>query len=448
MPSPTRTITPAQSPLQTKRKLENTISTDNAIGVALKKKDKTEDKAINLLAEESVSVIAEPKAVTSIEEQAVPMETEEIPVREGKTSSIKSNASRNFSTKDMELVDDLCEQLIQDKSKTEKKVAKHGKEMVSLMGRVSENNDVDSLENSPEKTKDATKVIKKFVNKHKTVDLVNVIGQIEPDETSPVKNQISPESAISTAPNAGQHFVRKCSLQDESPLNKFNAERRKSRILETAEKFQQMNAANTNTGDKSKKLIIPGVSVGSFKKEFERKASSGTGSQVQQLTAGERRALEQVAAAAAVANSIEENENENAPSEYSDVTVEASDSKASVSSFSLDEARRSMENSIALLKQAQTESSKDVNQLCAKTENIHVSDSQNLKSTNDRERKLMNARAIIGNAIQPGTYYYMYMNVYVYKCIYVFVLNIDTCNTKLFPLCMCNSISNRELWVD
>ncbi|XP_065354273.1 uncharacterized protein Nuak1 isoform X2 [Calliphora vicina] len=401
MPSPTRTITPAQSPLQTKRKLENTISTDNAIGVALKKKDKTEESASNLLADESVSgatANSGSRATTSLVEETIPMETDEMSVREGGAaiSSIKSNTSQNFSTKDMELVDVLCEQLIKDKSRADTNI---GKEKVNVMEKVADNN-IDSMDDSPEKTKGATKVIKKFVNKHKTADLVNVIGQIDPDEPKSLKNQITPESIVSKVATGGHQFVRKCSLQDESPLNKFNAERRKSRILETAEKFQQMNASNANTGEKGKKLIIPGVSVGNFKKEYERKASSGTANLGQQLTAGERRALEQVAAAAAVATTTEDDES--TPYESSDaVAVEPSDSKASVTSFSLEEARRSMENSIALLRQAQTESSKDVNQLCAKTENIHVSDSQTPKTATDRERKLMNARAIIGNAIQP-----------------------------------------------
>lgn len=375
MPSPTRTITPAQSPLQTKRKLENTISTDNAIGVALKKKDKTEDNATNLLTEEPVPVATTTqvsKVPSSLDAKAIPMETEELSKKE-------DNESRNFSTKDMEIVDNLCEQLIQDKLKTETAI---------------KNSEVDD---SPEKSKGASKVIKKFVNKHKTADLVNFIGKADANEATSLKSQASPDNVVS-ATGAGQKFVRKCSLQDESPLSKFNADRRKSRILETAEKFQQMNSSNANASDKSKKLVIPGVSVGNFKKEYERKASSSAESSGQQLTAGERRALEQVAAAAAVAAATEENEK--TQNDFGDPNaVEASDSKASVASFSLDEARRSMENSIALLRQAQTESAKDVSQLCAKTENIHFSDS---KPPSERERKLINARAIIGNAIQPG----------------------------------------------
>lgn len=60
-PSPTRTITPSESPAQPKRKLETTQSTENAIGIA-KKKEKPTDQlkcnpskvAINELMEEDV----------------------------------------------------------------------------------------------------------------------------------------------------------------------------------------------------------------------------------------------------------------------------------------------------------------------------------------------------------------------------------------------------------
>lgn len=51
-------------------------------------------------------------------------------------------------------------------------------------------------------------------------------------------------------------------------------ERRRSKIFETAEKFQNLiSSSDSKTAVGDKKLIIPGVSVGGFKKEFERKAS-------------------------------------------------------------------------------------------------------------------------------------------------------------------------------
>ncbi|XP_075144522.1 nuak family kinase 1 isoform X2 [Haematobia irritans] len=406
MPSPTRTITPAQSPIQTKRKLENTVSTENATGVALKKKEKP--GSTHAMAEQSSTIV---------EEEPTPMDVEEAENKEtlpavSASTNLKPNASRNFSVKDMQAIGNLCEQLIQDQpaKATAAGAAPVATESVSPekeLVRQLTSTKLDATEDVPEKTKDATKVIKKFVNKHKTADLVNVIGKIDAEEnsaksseTSPVK-PTKPASTTTTETPGSKPFVRKCSLQDESPLNKFGTERRKSRILETAEKFQQMNAAAAGANEKPKKMVIPGVSVGSYKKEYERKASTG-GTTAGQLTAGERRALEDVAAAAAVAS-----ENAAAATAQEELSstegnVEGSDSKASVSSFSLEDARKSMENSIALIRQAQSESSNDVNNLCAKQETNNQSNQYvGGPPVVEREEKLKNARTIIGNAIQP-----------------------------------------------
>ncbi|XP_037947780.1 uncharacterized protein LOC119679474 isoform X2 [Teleopsis dalmanni] len=384
MPSPTRTITPAQSPVQTKRKLETTISMENA-SAALKKKEKPG----------SVSSIAAAAAGTLNSE--TPMETDEQQIENTEETlppTVKTTPSKTFSQKDMEAVGNMVEQLIQNDEPHSTTVpatdfVPNPSPVVSRQRTVGK---LDAVKEAPEE-KDATKVIKKFVNKHKTADLVNAIGQMSADKTS---NEQPAKITKPTVPTTVPPFVRKCSLQDESPLNKFN-ERRKSRILETAEKFQQMNAGNA--GDKPKKLVIPGVSVGSYKKEFERKALNPP-QQTEGPTAGERRALEQVAAAAAAAQELEStaDKTENEMSS----TVETSDSKNSVSSLLLDDARRSMENSIALLRQAQNESTKEVDQICAKTEKIGVNDIPTDHVAAERERKLKNARAIIGNAIQPA----------------------------------------------
>lgn len=427
MPSPTRTITPAQSPIQTKRKLENTVSTENATGVALNKKEKPGS---------THTIMNEPSTISTVPEEPTPMETDPEVVQQQQQqlpaadTTAAGGASRNFSAKDMKVVGDLCEQLIKDNTTTNVPNAatiSPEQEKVEVSRQLTSTKLDKTEEDVPEtKTKGATKVIKKFVNKHKTADLVNVIGKIDSEESAKVAEATMPtgkarttaESAASPSPAATKPFVRKCSLQDETPLNKFNTDRRKSRILETAEKFQQMNANNTSAAtDKPKKLVIPGVSVGNFKKEYERKSST-TG---QQLTAGERRALEEVAEAEAASLEAEISAKGDAEQSAADEegNVEASDSKASVSSFSLEDARRSMENSIALIRQAQSESSKEVNNICAKTENISVSEREPKAYgggfASEREQKLKNARAIIGNAIQPGMLVHLtHINVRVF----------------------------------
>nr|NP_649991.2 nuak family kinase, isoform A [Drosophila melanogaster]NP_731469.2 nuak family kinase, isoform B [Drosophila melanogaster]NP_996192.1 nuak family kinase, isoform C [Drosophila melanogaster]AAF54516.3 nuak family kinase, isoform A [Drosophila melanogaster]AAF54517.3 nuak family kinase, isoform B [Drosophila melanogaster]AAS65134.1 nuak family kinase, isoform C [Drosophila melanogaster] len=368
MPSPTRTITPAQSPVQTKRKLQPTVSTENAAGTTAKKKEKPANSSFVISKDgapltEAPPTIIEPQA-TLMEAETIANIPEEVPVP-------------SYSQKDMQAVGDICDLLMGTAT-----TPAPAPPAPTPVARQPTRGKLDAVVETPEE-KDATKVIKKFVNKHKTADLVNAINESASKAAAPV-------SAVAPPP-----FVRKCSLQDESTLNKFNAERRKSRILETAEKFQPPPPVAAAPPEKPKKLSIPGVSVGSFKKEFEKKATNPPAAEGP--TPGELRAQEQVAAAAAAAQEAETLSTP-PPSPVVAQSLEGSDSKNSVASISLDEARRSMENSIALLLQAQNESSKEVDQLCAQTETIGVSEPA---TQQERERKLKNARAIIGNAIQP-----------------------------------------------
>uniref|UniRef100_A0A6P4E2T6 Serine/threonine-protein kinase par-1 isoform X8 n=1 Tax=Drosophila rhopaloa TaxID=1041015 RepID=A0A6P4E2T6_DRORH len=375
MPSPTRTITPAQSPVQTKRKLQPTVSTENAAGTTAKKKEKPANSSF-VISKEGAPLTETPPTI--IEPQATLMEAETI------ANIPEEGPAPSYSQKDMQLVGDLCEQLMGDGSNSTAVTAVAPPPAPTPVARQATRGKLDAVVETPEE-KDATKVIKKFVNKHKTADLVNAINESASKAAAPVGAVVPPP------------FVRKCSLQDESTLNKFNAERRKSRILETAEKFQPPPQVAAAAPEKPKKLSIPGVSVGSFKKEFEKKATNPP--TAEGPTPGELRAQEQVAAAAAAAQEAEALGTP-PPSPVVAQSLEASDSKNSVASISLDEARRSMENSIALLLQAQNESSKEVDQLCAQTETIGVSEPATLQ---ERERKLKNARAIIGNAIQPAS---------------------------------------------
>ncbi|XP_033167690.1 mucin-5AC isoform X5 [Drosophila mauritiana] len=375
MPSPTRTITPAQSPVQTKRKLQPTVSTENAAGTTAKKKEKPANSSFVISKDgapltEAPPTIIEPQT-TLMEAETIANIPEEVPVP-------------SYSQKDMQAVGDLCDLLMGEGSNSTATTAAPAPPAPTPVARQPTRGKLDAVVETPEE-KDATKVIKKFVNKHKTADLVNAINESASKAAAPV-------SAVAPPP-----FVRKCSLQDESTLNKFNAERRKSRILETAEKFQPPPPVAAVAPEKPKKLSIPGVSVGSFKKEFEKKATNPPSTEGP--TPGELRAQEQVAAAAAAAQEAEALSTP-PPSPVVAQSLEGSDSKNSVASISLDEARRSMENSIALLLQAQNESSKEVDQLCAQTETIGVSEPA---TQQERERKLKNARAIIGNAIQPAS---------------------------------------------
>ncbi|KAF2885659.1 hypothetical protein ILUMI_20510 [Ignelater luminosus] len=76
--------------------------------------------------------------------------------------------------------------------------------------------------------------------------------------------------------NEQQKVENKAETEEAAQPPSKPVERRRSRIFETAEKFQNMISANENKSginEKPKKIVIPGVSVGGYKKEFERKAS-------------------------------------------------------------------------------------------------------------------------------------------------------------------------------
>jgi hypothetical protein len=183
---------------------------------------------------------------------------------------------------------------------------------------------------------------------------------------------------------------------------------------------------NNQNNEKYKKFSIPGVSVGSFKKEFERKASltdasSSAAANANISNSSTKRGIDTKRDLNDNNNKvpqddkvIKSNSNDRPNSNASSTSkiscsdeLNQSDSKNSVHSFSLEEARRSMENSIALLQRAKNESrSKDVDNLCAKTESFTLQQKSDSGSSNgsgnDRERKLQAAREIIGNAIPPS----------------------------------------------
>lgn len=380
-PSPTRTITPSESPAQPKRKLETVMSTENAIGI-IKKKEKTSDQIVKeptkLAIHESMD---EDVIVESINQSA--------PVAE----QINKDQVQNLNA-----IEEICNELLNETSSVQQQpvettIVKPIEDQTSPEKRkVIKKKIIKSDAGSEEKVtkKSPVKTVKKIVSKTKTADLGETLNVLA--TTSAEKENTA-------------NLERKNSLPEES---RTTADRRRSRIFETAEKFQSLSTPNS---EKQKKIVIPGVSVGNFKKEFERKASL-TGLP----TATERNLLEKRGSDSSGGGQPSDSrksslgETENTCSFAAPQTEEKIINKdlgsplggnetgnSSIASFSLEEARKSMENSIALLNQAKTESSKEVDQLCAKTENVAVSD-----DNNERLKKIKNAREIIGNAIPVG----------------------------------------------
>lgn len=325
MPSPTRTITPSvDSPAQPKRKLETTMSMDMAIGA--KKKDRADQ--------------------------------------------LKTNMSKQSIAEQMDVVESLEPQL----SEPVVEEPTHGEVETVHRGVIElEENMSDAHLLPPEDPP---------VVESPTIATETVAAAADSEVSSAAVNV--PQADLPP---------RKTSLPEDSSLGQ-SGERRRSRIFETAEKLQSL--ATQNQDKPTSKFPSSGAvgSVNNFKKEFERRASltstvPSSPPPPQSLStsnSGETRSPEkspedvaavidkpivaaevkpplpphpvhhqkqqQIAEGAAPPSPkspistvpIQSNE-----SFRSDTTLHSNDSKTSLHNFSLEEARRSMENSIALL---------------------------------------------------------------------------------------------------
>lgn len=329
-PSPTRTITPSPSAaLQVKRKPETTISTDSMTGA--RKRDKPTEQNKNAQSKLSIS------EVMDVEENA-PVNAEQID--EQKVAELSSST--------------LPEVLNEEKPKEKHSKSKNKGRTDTVIEEVPET----TLKRTM--TDDEPKAAKNF-SKTKTTDLSEISNQTQ------------------------------ALTDDNAP--KQSTERRKSRILEVAERFEAAN----NVVEKPKKPILPSV----IKKEVERKTSLPAAlpseKPKQEVPKAEARSSDKAI------NEISKVKEEMASANSSGRDVDLSKSDSKNSNFSLEEARRSMENSIALLNQAKMESNNELDQLCAKTESVAVS---NEHDDSERQKKLKNAREIIGNAIpRMGTFF-------------------------------------------
>jgi hypothetical protein len=382
MPSPTRTITPAESPLQTKRKLESTVSVENAAGL-MKKKEKQEGELTSQLSklaipetmdveETPTNSMAQVAPEPEMQDEKMPepvVEDEKPPIPPPPIVPMDSEPILPPSEvlKDLQNLGDLCDELLKETTKPSKQVEEPPKPIEPQENPLSVKTKAEKLEKL---------TVKKPINKNKTSDLSSTIRKVDDkrdDELHKSKSATQPE--------------RKSSLTDEP---KPSTERRKSRILETAEKFQKMNNQNN---EKYHKMPMTGSGVSSFKKEFERKAKEASVPATSMIKFPER---------ASPSNRKSSSGDIQAAQEIKD-----SDSKSSVGSFSLEDARRSMEKSIALLHRAKLErSGGEIDQIMQQQPPSQPPSEpqtpQPAAEENEIEKKKKAAREIIGNAIPLG----------------------------------------------
>lgn len=114
------------------------------------------------------------------------------------------------------------------------------------------------------------KITVDLTGKHVMMDSITKDNNPEQE----VPKQESPEKTVKKLRDKS-HSLDSASISDVTKAVK-TVERRRSKIFETAEKFNQM-LSNVES-EKPKKIFIPGVNVGGAKRAFERKASLNSGS--------------------------------------------------------------------------------------------------------------------------------------------------------------------------
>lgn len=262
-----------------KRKLESTISTDRA------NVDKRKEKIVKEHTVADITVRGAIKENTSLEDTSM---SESIPLDRSSTKTIsKENMDVESAEQsiDPSLQGAACSELIEEAEK--KKPGKIKKTLsTSVSNKVLEGIDeAPSQENmvgsvDKENIKEATQPKPKKEDQVETENKKTVKKKLVPkkvlrDKNENLKNEVQ-ESTSEEKPLVDEKATAKEIEEPESERPTKPVERRKSRIFEAAEKFQNLMAPAENKPmltEKPKKVIIPGVSVDGFKKEFERKAS-------------------------------------------------------------------------------------------------------------------------------------------------------------------------------
>ncbi|KAF5276288.1 hypothetical protein FQA39_LY06637 [Lamprigera yunnana] len=255
-----------------KRKLEATISTDQIVRDDIKRKEK-------IVKENTVADITLNSKENRAAEDARMIESKELNKSQTQTISPEMDVSEEYV--DPSTQGATCVEIIEEAKRNE--ANKLSKLKQSVSNGVSNNvleqvNDVSIIDTADKenikeisvdsKEEKVDEKLSKIPTKRKLIKkkvLTDKNENLNTNNEEKLENQVE---VVKTKEHEKNDV-------EESQLSK-PVERRRSRIFETAEKFQNMisaNEAKSATMDKPKKILIPGVSVGGYKKEFERKAS-------------------------------------------------------------------------------------------------------------------------------------------------------------------------------
>ncbi|XP_018577044.1 uncharacterized protein LOC108915487 [Anoplophora glabripennis] len=256
-----------------KRKLETTVSTDRA------NLDKRKEKIVK---ETTVADITVHGAVKDVSTEDASM-SEAVPLNKSLTQTLsrEMDVEQTEVTVDPSLQGAACSEIIEE---SEKK--KQSKLKKTLSTSVS-NKILEGISEIPSQENVASNVDKENIGKT-AKEVQKPLEKEEKAEAKPVKKKVVKKKVLADknenvksetpAPQPEEKPKEKepDKKEEEAETPTKPIERRKSRIFEAAEKFQNMMAPPESKPmliEKPKKVIIPGVSVDGYKKEFERKAS-------------------------------------------------------------------------------------------------------------------------------------------------------------------------------
>ncbi|KAL3267878.1 hypothetical protein HHI36_007019 [Cryptolaemus montrouzieri] len=268
-----------------KRKLESTVSTDR---VNLDKGLKRKEKIIKENTVADITVHGGLHEVASMDDASM---SEAAPLNKSLTQTL----SRDMEVEQIEdpsLEGAACKEIIEEVNKKAIKEPTRLKRNLTTtlstkLENINETPSQESIVNSVNKENEEVETVAqeiKHENKEDKPEIKTAKKKVVKKKVLTDKNDNAKEKSKSPQPLEKNE---KEEAKEEIQVNKENqeeivevptkpVERRRSRIFEAAEKFQNMMSPSETPKtpiDKPKKIIIPGVSVDGFKKEFERKAS-------------------------------------------------------------------------------------------------------------------------------------------------------------------------------
>ncbi|KAK9890858.1 hypothetical protein WA026_012203 [Henosepilachna vigintioctopunctata] len=269
-----------------KRKLESTVSTDRVnLDKGLKRKDKiikentvadiTVHSGIHEVGEMDDSNMSESslhKSLTQTLSRDMEVEQmEDLSVEGAACSEIMEEVNKKSIKEPSRLKRNLTTTLstklenINETPSQESVISSINKENEEIETVAQEIKPEEKVEETPEPKTAKKKIIRKKVLTDRNENAKEKEKSKSPQPTDKIENEVQVEEQIN-----------KENQEEIVEVPTKPVERRRSRIFEAAEKFQNMiTPAETpkTPVEKPKKIIIPGVSVDGFKKEFERKAS-------------------------------------------------------------------------------------------------------------------------------------------------------------------------------